>query len=296
MMHTRSHGPPPQATSEPVESVETIDPVPLNQVTANVEDVATEEPSPSPSPAEVTPTVPTTSPPTENRPPLSDSTPASVNGNDGGTGAPPSVLPRTTETTNGDEENVVTEPLTLDRMITNLSSAPETTGMAMARATTNNSDGYTNRRRKIIDEFLLSLWENLPKYDQYLRKTTSNVPAFFPSPEVKLLFILLSGPEEEKKKIMILNNMLVDWIGSAKKKKVDPGTSIYHSPSTLNYMLRSFFSTTKEYYNWLFTTNDFNFEGGFNGFFKALCTKRLRDDVSVSIVYVSNKILTKNQH
>ena len=71
--------------------------------------------------------------------------------------------------------------------------------------------------------------------------------------------------------------MLVDWIGSAKKKKVDPGTSIYHSPSTLNQMLRSFFSSTKEYYNWLFTTSDFNFEGGFNGFFKALCAKRQKN-------------------
>ena len=91
---------------------------------------------------------------------------------------------------------------------------------------------------------------------------------------------MLSGPDEKRRKTNVLNNMLVDWIGSEKKVKVSKGESIYHSPSTLNFMLRSFYSTTKEYFNWCFESSDFNFEGGFNGYFKALCEKRLKEDVS----------------
>lgn len=171
-------------------------------------------------------------------------------------------------------------PITVASMLAHINNSEVTPAAAFARGTTNNSVGYTNRRRKIIDEFLAGLWKQGSKYKTYLEKTTRNVPEFFPAREVEKLFIVLSGPEEKDRKIHVLNSMLVDWIGCATKKKVSKGTSPYHSPSTINYMLRSFFSTTKEYYAWSFTVSDFGFEGGFNGFFKALCEKRRKEDVS----------------
>ena len=39
-------------------------------------------------------------------------------------------------------------------------------------------------------------------------------------------------------------------------------------------------SETKDQYLWEFVTSDFNFDGGYNGFFKALCKGRQRKDVS----------------
>ena len=100
---------------------------------------------------------------------------------------------------------------------------------------------------------------------------------------MEILFILLSGPDDKRKKVGILNNMLVDWVASARKKNPPRTGSIFHSPSTLNFMVRSFFASTKSYYNWCFSYGNFNYDGGFNGFFKALCDQRQKDDVSTNI-------------
>ena len=287
-MHTRSKGPLPKDSTMPSSPDLNCQSIPIPSVPSfaenecsDVDDLST----PRESPVDDSVPVPTQAPNQQELQGRSDGGELLVQNGTEVEGAVEDLAENCEDKENDENE----EPLTLDRIITNLNNAPDTDVIAMARGTTNNSEGYTSRRRKIIDEFLSALWEVTPKYDAYLKKTRRDVPAFFPSPEVEYLFVLLSGPEEKKKKVMILNNMLVDWIGAARKKKVDNGSSIYHSPSTLNYMLRSFFSTTKEYYNWLFTTSDFNFEGGFNGFFKSLCAQRLKEDVSVSacvIVFV----------
>ncbi len=170
--------------------------------------------------------------------------------------------------------------VTLDQMVSDIQHAQDTPGVSFAKSTTNNSPGYIQQRRRIVTDFVESLWKQSPKYDTYLVRTTKDVPSFFPSQEVELLFVLLSGPAEKRKKVMILNEMLVDWVATARKKSTGRSGSIFHSPATLNYMVRSLFSSTKEYYHWLFCYGDFNFEGGFNGFFKTLCANSRKDDVS----------------
>ena len=208
--------------------------------------------------------------------------------------APSSIAPSTKENAT---ENATTAPpvevppvradggsRTLDQMFADIHEADETPGASFAKGTTSNSTSYTVKRKKVIDEFLAGLWQQAPKYDIYLQKTKKNVPVFFPAKEVEALFILLSGPDEKRKKIGVLNNMLVDWIACARKKNPPRGSSIYHSPSTLNFMLRSFFAATKSYYNWCFNYGDFDYDGGFNGFFKALCEERRKEDVSILIV------------
>ena len=207
--------------------------------------------------------------------------------------APSSIAP---SEENATSENITASPAevppavpdggtrTLDQMFADIHEADETPGTSFAKGTTSNSTSYTVKRKKVIDDFLAGLWQQAPKYDIYLQKTKKNVPVFFPAKEVEALFILLSGPEEKRKKIGVLNNMLVDWIACARKKNPPRGSSIYHSPSTLNFMLRSFFAATKSYYNWCFNYGDFDYDGGFNGFFKALCEERRKEDVSILIV------------
>ena len=63
-----------------------------------------------------------------------------------------------------------------------INTAPETVAMAMAKKSTNNSVGYTTRRRKIIDDFINGLWAETPKYNKFLKaemyekeKTLENV-------------------------------------------------------------------------------------------------------------------------
>ncbi len=184
------------------------------------------------------------------------------------------------------QENVVPPPVNLDQMVADIHQAQDTDGVAFARSTTNNTRSYTAQRRKIINDFLLGLFKQSPKYDTYLKRTSENVPEYFPAREVEILFILLSGPADKRKKVSILNNMLIDWVASARKKSPGRGGSIYHSPSTLNFMVRSLFASTKDYYNWDFCYADFNFDGGFNGFFKTLCEQRRKEDVSVVVCFL----------
>ena len=94
-----------------------------------------------------------------------------------------------------------------------------------------------------------------------------NVPAFFRCKEIEEVFVMLSGEDEKRKKVLVLNDMLIDWVGE-KKKVNENGTSKYPSPGTLNGMVRSFFAVTKDQFNWTYSPNDFKFDGGYNGFLR----------------------------
>ena len=191
------------------------------------------------------------------------------------------VAPEPVTTTNNDS---VPPPVTLQQMVSSIQQAQDTEGVAFARTTAHVSQGYINQRRRIINDFINSLWACTPKYDTYLKKTR-DTPAHFPAGEHEVLFVVLCGTTDKRMKVYSLNSMLVDWIASLKKKSPGRTGSEYHSPSTINYMVRSFFAATKEYYDWNFSYADFNYEGGFNGFFKDLCEKRRKADVSFNVCF-----------
>ena len=129
-----------------------------------------------------------------------------------------------------------------------------------------------------------------PKYDHLLVPATE-IPKGFKTLEasIPVLFVLLSGREDRGKKIKILNEMLIDWVGDKKKMSSNSKQREFPTPSTLNTMVRGFFAATKDQYCWEYSPNDFRFDGGFAGFFKALCQKRQVSDVSFAkkITYLS---------
>ena len=138
----------------------------------------------------------------------------------------------------------------------------------------------------MVSEFVDALTLLSPKYDYVLQRTTE-LPATFRLPPsygtehgVEKVFVLLSGPVEKRKKVMFLNDMLIDWIGNLRRKnavrelvasvnqtwkddeKKSSLRATYHSPSTINTMVRNFFAATREYYAWDFSVADFGFDGG----------------------------------
>ena len=128
--------------------------------------------------------------------------------------------------------------------------------------------------------------ENRNKYEYLLVQV--DAPRYFPTPNVKIpiVFSLLSGSEFKGKKVKILNDILIDWVSDKKKLAKNVMTqgsgSKWPSPGTLNAMIRAFFAATKDQYVWEFVASDFNFDGGYNGFFKALCAGRQKRDVSIN--------------
>ena len=180
----------------------------------------------------------------------------------------------------------------LDDVISELREAPLTVGALMAENKSLCSRSYTAKKKKVLSEFIFALRAKSPKYDTLLLPAKKK-PSEFPSGDVPEVFVLLSGPGEKRKKVHILNQMLIDWIaekeyGKGTKKQneeqqetLPSGAGIkYPTPSTLNNIVRTFFAAAKSHYGWEFTQNDFDFEGGYNAFFKHLCEKRQRADVS----------------
>ena len=133
---------------------------------------------------------------------------------------------------------------------------------------------YSTRKKKIVVEFMDALKQLKPRYD-HLLELTREVPSFFLVKEVEAVFVLLSGKEEKRKKVLILNDMLIDWIGT--KRRIDGG---FPAPGTINSTVRAFFAAAKTLFDWHFSPNDFNFDGGYSGFFKALCAERQKANVS----------------
>lgn len=110
----------------------------------------------------------------------------------------------------------------------------------------------------------------------------TNVPPEFPSQEpTESVFVLLRGDDCKPEKIRSLNEMLIDWV--TQKRLVNPpkgSTSVFPAPASLNTMVRTFFASTKDYYQWNYKLKDFTYDGGYVGFFAAICVKRRMHDVS----------------
>jgi hypothetical protein len=119
------------------------------------------------------------------------------------------------------------------------------------------------------------------KYARFL-VLADKVPSGFPTLEpTEMVFVLLRGEENQTEKVRSLNGMSIDWVSEKKlKKPLREGGSYYPAPASLNTMVRTFFASAKDYYQGSFSQKDFSFNGGYNGFFAALCKKRREEDVS----------------
>ena len=170
----------------------------------------------------------------------------------------------------------------LDDVIRDLKTAPRTAGLEIAESSSMCTRNYDAKKRKLMREFVDALRAKAPKYDTLILPSKDK-PEEFPPGDVAEVFVLLSGPEEKRKKVHVLNQMLIDWVAE-KENKVsrtgNGGGNRFPTPSTLNCMIRTFFAATKSTYGWEFGVTDFQFEGGYNGFFKELCLRRQKNDVS----------------
>ena len=142
------------------------------------------------------------------------------------------------------------------------------------------SNGYMNRRRIIIADFLDFLKKDCSKYARLLELV--DTPPNFPTNHTLIhnVWVCFSGEDNKREKIKQLNLLLINWVGNRTLKKTKNKLLPYPQPATLNMDLRSFFAGTKEYYLWNFGVSDFNFEGGYNGFFTKLMKERMEIDVS----------------
>jgi hypothetical protein len=158
-----------------------------------------------------------------------------------------------------------------------------TDGARFALGTTNHTRKYTTRKKALLSEFVSVLKNNREKYERFL-VLTSDVPSTFPSTEpVEMVFILLRGEENKPDKIRSLNVMLIDWVESKRLKVPQKNGNVFPAPSSLNTMVRTFLASTKDYYQWSFSQKDFGYDGGYNGFFAALCETRRKLDVSIHL-------------
>jgi len=180
-------------------------------------------------------------------------------------------------------ETPPSNPKTLDTMASNLFAAPDTDNVAFASATSVNVKTYALKKKKLVREFIQALSEH-EKYKDFV-KLTNLVPSHFTTPVAEEVFVQLSGTEDRQQKAKILSEMLVDWIGCKKKKSQKEGESKYPHPATINSTVRAFLAATKDMFNWHFSMSDFNFDGGYNGFFKALCAERQKDEVSTYLIF-----------
>ena len=150
--------------------------------------------------------------------------------------------------------------------------------VARAARSTVNSPDYTDRRLRILQDFVQALRKVSPKYDHLLELSDDMLRTFrINSTHLEKVFILLSGPEEKTMKVNLLNKMLIDWVGNLERKC---GDKKFHKTSSINVMICRFFAAAKDHFDWHFTTSDFQFDGGYNGFFRNLCKERLKENVS----------------
>jgi hypothetical protein len=151
----------------------------------------------------------------------------------------------------------------LDSALAHTSACGTTPGMSCAASTSVHSDGYCNKKYVVIRSFVANLSNRGPKYAKFL-KTTSKYPDFFYKGPIEVVFVMLSPMSgDKKKKVQTLSEMLVDWVDSLKLKKKARGKKKWHTPSTLNVMVRSLLAAYKNFYGWEYATSDFKFDGGF---------------------------------
>jgi hypothetical protein len=158
--------------------------------------------------------------------------------------------------------------------------AEESEGAHFAKGTTYHYKKYTDRKKKILDEFVNNFKNYGSKYKKFLGITSDELE-YFPSQEpVEKLFVLLSGKENMPWKVEILNQMLIDWVKDKRLVTAKHGTH-YPAVSSLNTMVHTLFAASKDYYKWCFTSKDFSFDGSYSGFFAALCAEWRKEDVSM---------------
>ena len=186
-----------------------------------------------------------------------------------------------------EQEEVEDEvPMDLNAAVAVAESCSQTPGMRYAAGSSIHSSGYCSKKKIVIRNFIEGLRLAAPKYNAFLKRA-SNVPEWFTYEADEAVFVLLSPFEKnKKKKIKILNEMLIDWVNgmvktpSAKEAKESKASARWHSPGTLSTTIRSFLAATKEFFGWDFMVSDFKFDGGFNAFFKQLVEDRRKIDVS----------------
>ena len=105
--------------------------------------------------------------------------------------------------------DLIGTPMCLDAAIEELKSAPITEGAALAADKSVCSNAYRLKKKKILCEFIEAIRSKHPKYSGMLNPHP-NKPTDFPPGDVANLFVLLSGSEEKRKKVYVLNEMLID--------------------------------------------------------------------------------------
>ena len=97
---------------------------------------------------------------------------------------------------------------------------------------------------------------------------------------------------DERSKVKLVNEMLVDFAASMKLAKPGKGSCPYLQPSTQCQYLRSLLAGMKDDYGWDFTLDQsFNFKGGVKTVLDHLFQKRRKDYNKVSVATVSATIL-----
>ncbi len=173
-----------------------------------------------------------------------------------------------------------------------LRTAAVSEGARFALGTTNHTKKYTDRKKKILDEFVQNLHNYGKKYSIFLEITSDLPPSFAVQDPTEKLFVLLHGEDNKAEKVKNLNAMLIDWVKG--KKLVHPPKvgSPCPAPSSLNTMVHTFFAAAKDYYDWSYSQKDFAFDGGYNGFFVALVAERRKEDVSIKFLFFEYFIFT----
>ena len=171
--------------------------------------------------------------------------------------------------------------LSLDQAIHEMKSHPKGEALHYAKKTSQNSPTYNLRKKKVLEMFVKSL-EGNPRFEQFLQLT--DAPSHWPVARTRKVWVMLRGEDEKRKKVSIVNDMIIEWI--SKKRKILPsGKEEYPAPGTLNSLVRTFLAATKDY-DWSFTLHDFKFDGGFNGFFKSMCKDRQKENVSKVSIFI----------
>ena len=197
---------------------------------------------------------------------------------------PPSSAGPSTATLAASAASTSRESLALDSTIADLKAEPLTTGCARAVNASMCSAQYDRKKKQVLCEFIEALCRH-QKYSGMVEDAV-DVPDFFPpSTTVAVVFVVLSGPHNKRKKIFVLNKMLIDWIQEKENKCSNGQNNKYPSPATINTSVRTFFAATKELYHWDFSSKDFNFQGGYNAFFKDMCANRQKEDVSMCVSF-----------
>ena len=182
-----------------------------------------------------------------------------------------------------DEETALSddEEVTLDDAAA-FASMFETAAEAAASKTSDVSEGYRTKKRKVIQSFIDGLKKINKKYEKFL-PLVQDPPSHIQVRPCHRVFVLLSkhGDADKDKRNRILSGMLVDWIDGL-RLEVNPRNQAQNwpSPGSINGGLRAFFAATKELYLWDYNMLDFRFDGGFKGWLKNLYAERTAVDVS----------------